>query len=146
MTMLFLPFSHALAAPIYLYAIQTTYAASSTTTSTILSTTIVSTSTTTITLGTSTFGSTTTLSSAGTAQATLVMSSSSGTGSGNGSGIYAGQSFEDAVLNSTNFYRKAYQAQPVTWNDGLASYAQDYAQGCVWEHSVSGNLTVSPAA
>lgn len=111
----------------------------STTTSTVLSTTIVTTSTTTITLGQSTFVSTTeipitSLTTIPTAETTTGMASGSNAGSGNG--VYSGNQFQEAVLNSTNFYRKAYQAEPVTWDDKLASFAQNYAQECVWEHSV----------
>lgn len=60
-----------------------------------------------------------------------------GNNAGSGNGVYSGTQFQDAVLNSTNLYRKAYQAEPVTWDDSLASYAQNYAEKCVWEHSVS---------
>lgn len=49
---------------------------------------------------------------------------------------WQGQSFQDAVLNSTNYYRSQHQANPLRWDDSLASYAQDYAQKCVFEHSV----------
>lgn len=50
---------------------------------------------------------------------------------------WQGQSFQNAVLDSTNYYRGQHQANPLRWDDSLASYAQDYAQKCVFEHSVS---------
>ncbi|KAI1432867.1 SCP-like extracellular protein [Xylaria sp. CBS 124048] len=34
--------------------------------------------------------------------------------------------FAAAILNSTNFYRTAHDACPVTWNDTLAAYATSY--------------------
>lgn len=46
-------------------------------------------------------------------------------------------SFQDEVLNSTNYYRKQFQVEPVTWNDTLADFADDYVKGCIWKHSVS---------
>lgn len=118
---------------VYLYAVQTTSASDSTTTSTVTLSTIVTTSTTTITLGQSTFASTAIV------PVTTVPEGAQPTGMsyGSGNGIYSGEQFRDAVLNSTNLYRRAYQAEPLTWDDTLASYAQDYAENCVWEHSVS---------
>ncbi|SMQ52401.1 unnamed protein product [Zymoseptoria tritici ST99CH_1A5] len=44
-------------------------------------------------------------------------------------------SFQDEVLNSTNYYRKQFQVEPVTWNDTLADFADDYVKGCIWKHS-----------
>jgi hypothetical protein len=46
-------------------------------------------------------------------------------------------SLQSAVLNSTNYYRSVFQAQDLVWNDTLADFAEDYAQGCIWQHSVS---------
>lgn len=46
-------------------------------------------------------------------------------------------SLQSAVLNSTNFYRTQHQVEPVKWNDTLADFAEDYAKGCIWKHSVS---------
>lgn len=54
---------------------------------------------------------------------------------------WQGQSFQDAVLNSTNYYRAQHQASPLQWDDSLASYAQDYAKKCVFEHSVRSRLS-----
>jgi len=50
---------------------------------------------------------------------------------------YTGNALQAAVLNSTNYYRAQHQAGALTWDDGLASYAQDYANKCAWQHSVS---------
>lgn len=44
-------------------------------------------------------------------------------------------SLSSVVLNSTNYYRSHHQANPVRWNDTLADYAKDYAEGCIWKHS-----------
>ncbi|EME79984.1 uncharacterized protein MYCFIDRAFT_18029, partial [Pseudocercospora fijiensis CIRAD86] len=44
-------------------------------------------------------------------------------------------SFQNEVLNSTNWYRAQHEAAPLTWNSTLASYAQDYAKNCIWKHS-----------
>jgi uncharacterized protein YkwD len=46
------------------------------------------------------------------------------------------QSFRDAVLNSTNFYRSQHNASALNWNDTLVDAAQDWSDGCVFEHSV----------
>lgn len=83
--------------------------------------TVVATSTTTITLGSSTVTS--------TIAAATTMALQPGTG-------YTGADFQDAVLNSTNLYRSEYQVEPLEWDDDLASYAEDYAKDCIWEHSV----------
>ena len=45
--------------------------------------------------------------------------------------------FKAQMLNSTNAYRKMFGASPLTWNDDLATYAQNAANGCVFEHTVS---------
>ena len=150
MTMLFFTSPRTVAALICISTILFTAggeANDSTITSTLLSTTIITTSTTTITLGQSTFASTTevevtSVTTIPTAAATADMSSGGNAGSGNG--VYSGDQFQEAVLSSTNFYRKAYQAQPVTWDDELASFAQDYAQECVWEHSVRRHTHPTP--
>ena len=113
--------------------------ADSTTTHTVTLETIVATTTTTITLRSSTFESTAVVPVAtvvsGSETATGVESMSSGS-VGSGDGAYSGSGFRDAVLNSTNFYREHYQAEPLEWDSGLASYAQNYAKQCIWEHSV----------
>lgn len=40
-----------------------------------------------------------------------------------------------SVLNSTNFYRYEHSANFLYWNSSLASYAQNWANKCQWEHS-----------
>ncbi|USW58000.1 Putative CAP domain-containing protein [Septoria linicola] len=44
-------------------------------------------------------------------------------------------SLESTVLNSTNYYRSQHLADPVQWNDTLADFAKDWAEGCIWKHS-----------
>ncbi len=53
-----------------------------------------------------------------------------------GRGDYTGSELQSAVLNSTNYYRKIFQAQPLSWNGQLARYAHKHAQTCVFQHSV----------
>jgi uncharacterized protein YkwD len=48
--------------------------------------------------------------------------------------------FKGTVLNVTNFYRQRHNASALTWNDTLANYAQNWANGCQWKHSV-GNFS-----
>jgi uncharacterized protein YkwD len=50
---------------------------------------------------------------------------------------WEGKGFRDAVLNSTNLYRSQHQANALTWDKKLASYAQDHADDCKFAHSVS---------
>jgi uncharacterized protein YkwD len=59
---------------------------------------------------------------------------------------WEGKGFEDAVLNSTNLYRAQHQANAVKWDDSLASYAQDHADGCKFEHTVSPSQSKPPRA
>lgn len=124
-------------------------ATSSASTTTIYSTTTVATTTTTVTLlsnpqfsfvpttqevlSTEAMTSvvpvseTSSMASSGTATMTASASSSSAAASGN--------PFQAEVLNSTNYYRAQYQADPVVWNDTLADYATKWAKGCIWKHS-----------
>lgn len=53
-----------------------------------------------------------------------------------GNMAWEGKGFRDAVLNSTNLYRTQHEANAVKWDDSLASFAQDHADGCDFEHSV----------
>ena len=50
---------------------------------------------------------------------------------------WEGKGFRDAVLNSTNLYRSQHQANALTWDKNLASYAQDHADDCKFAHTVS---------
>ncbi|KAL2868750.1 putative extracellular SCP domain protein Pry1 [Aspergillus lucknowensis] len=43
--------------------------------------------------------------------------------------------FKSSILSTTNAYRAAHYASALTWNEALASYAQNWASTCVWEHS-----------
>lgn len=53
---------------------------------------------------------------------------------------WEGKGFRDAVLNSTNLYRSQHQANALTWDKNLASYAQDHADDCKFAHTVSSVL------
>lgn len=97
-----------------------------TTTTTIHSTTTVLTITTTVTSGQSVYTSDI-LETTALPQPTMVVS---------GPEAYAGQAFQSSVLNSTNYFRAQHQAQAVTWDATLADFAQNYAQGCDFKHSV----------
>ena len=43
--------------------------------------------------------------------------------------------FESAVLNSTNTYRRQHNASDLTWNDTLASYAEEHVSACQFAHT-----------
>lgn len=45
--------------------------------------------------------------------------------------------FKKAVLNATNTYRGQHNATGLRWNESLAKTAQEWSEGCVFEHSVS---------
>lgn len=45
--------------------------------------------------------------------------------------------FKDAILSMSNAYRTQHSAASLIWNDTLTSYAKDWAQQCIWKHSVS---------
>ncbi|PWY86917.1 PR-1-like protein [Aspergillus heteromorphus CBS 117.55] len=45
------------------------------------------------------------------------------------------QTFQDAVLSVSNAYRKAHNATHLLWNETLTTYAQNWADGCKWQHS-----------
>jgi len=97
--------------------------AGDTTTTTLQSTTYL-TLTTTVTSGASVYPTTETTMATGAAVPTGTVS-------------YTGNALQAAVLNSTNYYRAQHQASALTWDDGLATYAQNYANECAWQHSVS---------
>lgn len=44
--------------------------------------------------------------------------------------------FENAVLQVTNDYRSAHDADALVWNETLAEYARNWAEVCIWQHSV----------
>jgi len=45
------------------------------------------------------------------------------------------QTFENDMLAATNFYRSEQGVAAVTWNDTSAKYAQNWSNGCVFQHS-----------
>ena len=100
-------------------------------------TTITTTSTSTVILGTSTItvqpGDTKTYV---TGDITVSTAISTPTPAGGMAPSWSGSGFEDAMLNSTNYYRDGYQAKELSWNSTLASYAKNHAKKCLWEHSV----------
>lgn len=104
------------------------------TTITLTSTSTVLTSTTTVTLDASTFQSVTTETTAVAGNPSQPTDSASA--SATGAMSYDGQAFQSAVLNSTNYYRAQHQASSLSWNSTLATFANDYAQKCIWQHSV----------
>lgn len=44
--------------------------------------------------------------------------------------------FKKAVLQVSNNYRKAHDAEPLVWNETLTEYAHNWAETCIWKHSV----------
>jgi hypothetical protein len=46
-------------------------------------------------------------------------------------------SFRNDLMNVTNEHRVQHNASRLEWNTTLAEYAQDWADGCQFEHSVS---------
>ncbi|KAL4907409.1 CAP domain-containing protein [Aspergillus multicolor] len=45
------------------------------------------------------------------------------------------QQFRSSILETTNTYRAAHNASDLSWNNTLADFAKDWAEGCKWEHS-----------
>ncbi|RDW70721.1 putative extracellular SCP domain protein Pry1 [Aspergillus mulundensis] len=43
--------------------------------------------------------------------------------------------FRSSILETTNIYRAAHNASGLRWNETLADFAKDWAEGCKWEHS-----------
>jgi hypothetical protein len=43
--------------------------------------------------------------------------------------------FKDAVLSTSNAYRRDHNASQLTWNETLTKYAKHWAEGCKWKHS-----------
>ncbi|KAG2027671.1 hypothetical protein GB937_000111 [Aspergillus fischeri] len=50
--------------------------------------------------------------------------------------------FKDAVLSTSNAYRREHNASQLTWNETLTKYAKHWAEGCKWKHSVSHALLI----
>jgi uncharacterized protein YkwD len=49
---------------------------------------------------------------------------------------------KDTVLRVSNDYRKAHDAEPLVWNDTLVEYSHQWAQNCIWEHSVRSPIRI----
>jgi uncharacterized protein YkwD len=49
--------------------------------------------------------------------------------------------FKETVLQVSNDYRRAHDAEPLVWNKTLTEYALNWAKTCVWRHSVSGSFS-----
>lgn len=98
-----------------------------TTTRTLFSTTAVTTETITISMHGKTI---VTLTTEGLPSPTEAMAW------GSGSGNYSRTQLNEQSLNSTNFFRKQFEAKPLIWDATLAQYGQRYAEKCIWEHSV----------
>lgn len=45
--------------------------------------------------------------------------------------------FKGQMLDAHNFFRKQHSADPLVWDDKLATKALNWAKGCQWGHSVS---------
>lgn len=54
------------------------------------------------------------------------------------------EDFKDTVLSASNRYRSEHQAIHLVWNETLTKYALDWAQRCIWEHSVRLNPPPNP--
>lgn len=44
--------------------------------------------------------------------------------------------FKTTVLRVTNAYRQSHDARPLVWNESLGDYAGNWADRCIWQHSV----------
>jgi uncharacterized protein YkwD len=44
--------------------------------------------------------------------------------------------FKKTVLQVSNDYRRSHDANPLVWNETLVKYAQNWAEACLWKHSV----------
>lgn len=44
--------------------------------------------------------------------------------------------FKVTALRVSNEYRSAHNATPLVWNETLMEYAQNWADTCIWKHSV----------
>ena len=55
--------------------------------------------------------------------------------------VRAHEDFQEMMLQTTNWYRSQHGAEPVSWDQGLADYAVNYANACAKGHSVRNVLT-----
>lgn len=112
--------------------------ADQTTTVTLTSTSTITTITTTVSSSAHVFTSTTTETLGHTSAMPVgTTTQSAAAAATTGAMSYTGDAFQTAILNSTNYYRAQHQAKAMSWDDKLANYAQEYAQKCIWKHSVS---------
>jgi len=44
--------------------------------------------------------------------------------------------FKRTVLQVSNDYRRSHDANPLVWNETLVKYARNWAEACLWKHSV----------
>lgn len=44
--------------------------------------------------------------------------------------------FKDTVLEVSNEYRASHDASPLVWNETLVEYSRQWADTCLWKHSV----------
>ena len=69
------------------------------------------------------------------APSTVVASGTSPTSTGASSQWTDDSSFQSAILNSTNTYRKQHNATALTWNDTLATFAAQHVTPCNFAHT-----------
>ncbi|KAJ4150208.1 hypothetical protein LMH87_010967 [Akanthomyces muscarius] len=53
--------------------------------------------------------------------------------------VRAHEDFQEMMLKTTNWYRSQHGAEPVSWDQGLADYAVNYANTCAKGHSGGGH-------
>lgn len=51
--------------------------------------------------------------------------------------------FKETVLRVSNEYRRSHDANPLVWNETLVKYARDWAEACIWKHSVRYSVSAS---
>ena len=66
---------------------------------------------------------------------TIIVSGASSTSTGVSPQWTDDSSFQSAILNSTNTYRKQHNATALTWNDTLAAYAAQHVTPCKFDHT-----------
>ena len=66
---------------------------------------------------------------------TLISSAAAPTSTGGSPDYTSDASFQSAILNSTNTYRKQHNATALAWNDTLATFAAQHVAACKFEHT-----------
>ena len=69
------------------------------------------------------------------APSTVVTSGASATATGASPEWTSDSTFQSAILNSTNTYRKQHNATALAWNDTLADYATQHVTACNFAHT-----------